>query len=122
MWDSLKIGGYTWHPFQGEITVEPESIRVAVENSRLCGISSPGFLRVKQGGIEVAFRLKAEKSDLNRCMTCLTQRRVIAEGTFDLDGKIEGKATGTISLKGWRGRLHFRLPTGMSDRIRHWQG
>ena len=91
MWDSLKIGGYTWHPFQGEITVDPDSIRVAVENSRLCGIDSPGVLRFNRDGIELAFRLKAEKGDLNQCMTCLTQKRVIAEGTFDLDGKIEGK-------------------------------
>ncbi len=91
MWDSLKIGGYTWQPFQGEITVDPDGVRVAVENARLCGISSPGSLRVKRDGIEISFRLKAEKSDLNRCITCLTKKRVIADGTFDLDGKIQGK-------------------------------
>ncbi|MCP4578655.1 MAG: AsmA-like C-terminal region-containing protein [Deltaproteobacteria bacterium] len=91
MWDSLKIGGYTWHPFQGEITVDPDGIRVAVENSRLCGIDSPGVLRFNQDGIELAFGLKAEKGNLNQTMTCLTKKRVIAEGTFDLDGKIEGK-------------------------------
>ena len=91
MWDSLKIGGYTWHPFQGEITVDTDSIRVAVENSRLCGIDSPGVLRFNRDGIELAFGLKAEKGNLNQTMTCLTQKRVVAEGTFDLDGKIEGK-------------------------------
>lgn len=91
MWDSLKIGGYTWHPFQGKITMDPDSIRIAVENSKLCGIDSPGVLRFNQDGIALAFGLKAEKGDLNQTMTCLTQKRVVAEGTFDLDGKIEGK-------------------------------
>ncbi len=91
MWDSLKIGGYTWQPFQGEITVDPEGIRVTVENAKLCGISSPGVLRVKKDGIGLNFRLKAEKYDLNRSITCLTHKRVSAEGTFDLQGKIKGE-------------------------------
>jgi hypothetical protein len=91
MWDSLKIGGYTWQPFQGEIIVGPEGIRVTVENARLCGISSPGVLRIKKDGIGLNFRLKAEKRDLNQSITCLTHKRVSAEGTFDLEGKIKGE-------------------------------
>lgn len=93
MWDSLKVGGFTWHPFQGEISINPESIRITVENAALCGISSPGYLRLKQGNIDLDFRLKAEKAALNQSITCLTQKRIDAEGTFDLEAKItaEGK-------------------------------
>ena len=90
MWDSLKIGGYTWRPFQGKITVDTDSIQVSVENAKLCGIDSPGHLRIKRDGLEVAFGLKAEKGSLNQTMTCLTREQVDAEGTFDIAGNMEG--------------------------------
>ena len=91
MWDSLKLAGFIWQPFQGEVTIAPESIRVAVENARLCGIDSPGFLRIKPDGIEIDFQLSAEKRNLNQCITCLTHERVVAEGIFDLKGSIKGE-------------------------------
>ena len=62
MWDSAKIGGYTWRPFQGEINIGPEGVRVAVENAVVCGVSTPGTLRITPGGIRLDFGLKAEKT------------------------------------------------------------
>jgi len=112
MWDSLKIGGYTWQPFQGEITVDPDGVRVSVENARLCGISSPGFLRVHRDGLALAFRLKAEKGNLNQCITCLTQKRVIVEGTFDLDGKIQGKGNWDTLFHNLEGPILFSAADG----------
>jgi AsmA-like protein len=112
MWDSLKIGGYTWHPFQGEITVDPDSIRIEVENSRLCGIDSPGVLRFNRDGIALAFDLKAKKGNLNQTMTCLTKKRVIAEGTFDLTGKIEGKGNWNNLLEKLEGPFAFSATDG----------
>ncbi len=112
MWDSLKIGGYTWQPFQGEITVDPEGIRVAVENAGLCGISSPGVLRVKKDGIGLNFRLKAEKRDLNQCISCLTHEQVSAEGTFDLDGKIKGEGNWDNLFERLEGPIVFASTDG----------
>ncbi|EFK10114.1 conserved hypothetical protein [delta proteobacterium NaphS2] len=91
MWDSLSVGGFTWHPFQGEVSIMPESIRISVENAALCGISSPGYLWLKQNDIDLDFRLKAEKEGLNQSITCLTERRIDAEGTFDLEAKITAR-------------------------------
>ncbi len=112
MWDSLKIGGYTWQPFQGEITMDSEGIRVTVENSRLCGISSPGVLHVKKDGIGLNFRLKAEKRDLNQCITCLTHKRVNAEGTFDLEGKIKGEGNWSNLFEKLEGPIVFSSADG----------
>ena len=112
MWDSLTIGGYTWQPFQGEITVDPEGIRVTVENARLCGISSPGVLRVKKDGIELNFRLKAEKYDLNQCITCLTHKWVSVEGTFDLEGKIKGEGNWNNLFEKLEGPIVFSSTDG----------
>ncbi len=112
MWDSMKIGGYTWQPFQGEIAVDPDGIRVSVENAQLCGISNPGVLRITPGGIQVDFQLKAEKRNLNQCITCLSHKRVIAEGTFDLEGKIQGKGTWKNLLEKLKGPLVFTTVDG----------
>ncbi|MBW2709863.1 MAG: AsmA-like C-terminal domain-containing protein, partial [Deltaproteobacteria bacterium] len=112
MWDSLKIGGYTWQPFQGKITVDPEGIRVAVENAMLCGIASPGILHVKEDGVEIDFRLKAEKRDLNQCITCLTQKRVSAEGTFDLEGVIKGEGNWDNLFERLEGPIVFASADG----------
>jgi len=112
MWESLKLAGFTWRPFQGEITIEPESIRVAVENARLCGIDSPGFLRIKPGGVELDFQLNAEKCNLNQCISCLTHERVIAEGTFDLTGKINGKGNWDNLFEKLEGPILFDSANG----------
>ena len=112
MWDSLKIGGFTWHPFQGEITVAPDNIRVAIENSRLCGIDSPGILQLNHDGIALALGLKARKGLLNQTITCLTKKRVIAEGTFDLDGKIEGKGNWSNLLEKLEGPILYCSTNG----------
>ncbi len=112
MWDSLKIGGYTWQPFQGEIAVDREGVRVSVENAQLCGISTPGVLRITPGGIQVDFRLKAEKRDLNQCIACLSHQRVIAEGIFDLEGKIQGEGTWENLLEKLKGPLVFTTVNG----------
>ena len=112
MWDSLKIGGYTWRPFQGEITLERESIRVAVENAGFCGISSPGVLHVRKDGIRLDFRLKAEKRDLNHCITCLTHKRVLAEGMFDLKGRIKGEGNWNNLLEKLEGPFVFSSADG----------
>ena len=114
MWDSLKVGGLTWHPFQGEISINPEDIRISVENAALCGISSPGYLKLNKDNIDLNFRLKAEKAALRQTITCLTQKRVDAEGTFDLEAKITakgkwdnlpGKLEGPILFSGTDGRI-----------------
>ncbi|MCF8129784.1 MAG: AsmA-like C-terminal domain-containing protein [Deltaproteobacteria bacterium] len=112
MWDSLKLGGFTWRPFQGEVTIEPESIRVAVENARLCGIDSPGFLRIKPGGVELDFQLSADKRNLNHCISCLTHERVSAEGTFDLTGKINGKGNWDNLFEKLEGPILFDSANG----------
>ena len=112
MWDSLKIGGYTWQPFQGEISVDPEGIRVSVENASLCGISSPGLLRIKQDGIELNFRLKAERCDLNQSITCLTQKRVRAEGTFNLTGNFKGEGNWKNLFQRLEGPILFASTSG----------
>ncbi len=112
MWDSLKIGGYTWHPFQGEITVAPEEVRVSVENAQLCGISNPGVLRITPDGIQMDFQLRAEKRNLNQCITCLSHERVIAEGTFDLEGQIQGNGTWENLLENLKGPLVFTTVNG----------
>ncbi len=91
MWDSLKIDRFVWQPFQGEIRLGPREIRVAVENANLCGISAPGVVRIKRDNVDLRFRLRAEKADLNKSITCLTKERVSAEGKFDLKAKITGK-------------------------------
>ena len=112
MWESLKLGGFTWRPFQGEITLAPESIRIAVENARLCGISSPGILMVKRNGTKLHFQLEAEKSDLNRSITCLTHERVSAEGAFDLKGKISGEGDWDSLFESVEGPLLFSSTHG----------
>jgi len=112
MWNSLKIGGYTWQPFQGEITVKPESIRVQVENARFCGISSPGVLHVNKDGVGLDFRLEAEKYDLSHCMTCLTHKRIRAEGTFDLKGRIKGEGNWNNLFEKLEGPIVFSSTEG----------
>ena len=112
MWDGLKLAGFIWQPFQGEVTIEPESIRVAVENARLCGIDSPGLLRIKPDGIELDFQLGAEKRNLNKCITCLTHERVIAEGTFDLKGSIKGKGKWNNLFEKLEGPILFASADG----------
>ena len=112
MWDSLKLGGFTWHPFQGEITLTPESIRVAVEDARLCSIFCPGTLWIRRDKTKLNFQLKAEKSDLNRSIACLTHKRVSAEGTFDLAGNISGEGDWENLFESVEGPLLFSSTNG----------
>ncbi len=61
--NSFIYNKYTWLPFQADIAVHRNDVDITVNRTILCGISSPGRVNVRPGGLSFDFRFTADKGD-----------------------------------------------------------
>jgi len=110
--ERFKYDQLTWNPFHADISFSDKGVDVAVSEANLCGISTPGTLRISPEGLRLDFKPASNDQDLAPTLTCLGDKKGLVTGKFDLKGALmsRGKAEGL--LKSLRGDVEFLANNG----------
>ena len=100
---SLLYDRIAWMPFDAEVMFDPQGVEVVVREANLCGISTPGSVKITNQNFSLDLRPFSESQELQSAFRCLYDEEMRVKGDFDLKGRIiaQGKPEDLIrSLKG----------------------
>jgi len=114
--DRLRIGEFTWSPLHADISLNKDTADVTVKKAVLCGISTPGTLKVSPSNVEFDLEAVAKDQELDLVQTCLVGENFKADGTYNLKGRFQGRGKAEDLLKTATGQVEF---TAADGRIYH---
>jgi len=101
--ESLLYDRFVWKPFYADIVFDPQGAEVVIKEANLCGISTPGSVKIADQDISLDFRPSSKSQGLESTFICLLDQEMKVKGDFDLSGRIvsQGKPKDLVrSLKG----------------------
>ena len=69
-----------WEPLHAEIKMKGDSVGMDFSDTRICGIETPGTIKIAPDGISMNFALLAKDLPINPTSRCLTNEEI--EGTY----------------------------------------
>jgi hypothetical protein len=117
--DYFNYDRFTWFPFNADITFDPDEINITIIQAELCGISTPGSLKITPKDVSLDFQPVANKRGLQTTAGCLRGEEVQITGEFDLGGNIRAQArpekmleslNGNFEIQTGKGRVHHHVP------------
>jgi hypothetical protein len=109
---NLTYGEFVWQPFHADITFKNKTITVSVTDARLCGISTPGILKISSQEISADFKPVARNLELHPSIYCLLDKSVKVDGNFELDGSITAQGSGDTLIQSLGGSFNFGATKG----------
>jgi hypothetical protein len=106
----------TWAPVRANIRIGQDTIEVTVRDAVLCGIATPGTLRLSSDSVRFDLKLRAEDQALESALSCVAGERLKADGTYRLRGQIQGRGNAQNLLNNASGNLEL---TAKDGRIYH---
>ena len=110
--DHFTYDGYTWRPMHADISFNKTDTRIVVKKADLCGIQFPGIVKVSADEFEFYFNPVAENQNLEPSIACLSAKKNLADGSFNLEGELLSKARPSDFLKSMTGNLEFEAEQG----------
>ncbi|NSW86060.1 MAG: AsmA-like C-terminal domain-containing protein [Syntrophobacteraceae bacterium] len=111
----FTAGTYTWSPARAEVHLLEDSVDIHVLDARLCGIPTPGFVRVSGDSVRLDIRPNAVDEDLAHHLACFWDKKDLMDGTFDLKGElaspdarggVTSSLNGEVEFRGYKGRIY----------------
>ncbi len=109
---NLTYGGLVWQPFLADITLGNKTITVSVTDAKLCGIATPGILKISPQEISADFKPVARNLELQPSIYCLLDKSVKVDGNFELDGSITAQGSGDTLIQSLSGSFNFNATKG----------
>jgi hypothetical protein len=110
--DYFTYGSFTWSPFHADISFSDDGINVSVTEANLCGISTPGIMKVSPEGFLLDVKPVSKNQELNPTLACLWDKKGLMSGNFDLGGNFRGRGKYGELARSLRGDLEFLADDG----------
>ena len=110
--DSFIWESYTVHPLEADITFKPDAVVVAVSKAEICGISFRGLLNLSDQTLDIYLVPTVANYKLDSTLACLTAKKDLATGTYNLSGEILAKAKPEAVTRSITGKLAFSAEKG----------
>jgi len=106
-WDS-----YTVSPLEAEVTFKADKVVVAVTTADICGIALRGLVNLADQTLDLYFVPTAADYELVSTLSCLTAKKDLATGNYNLNGEILAKAKPEAIARSLTGKLAFSAEKG----------
>jgi len=110
--EHLTYKGFTWNPFEADITFNERSADVALKNARLCTMSTPGTLKISPGEISVHVKPSVREQKLKSLISCLLDKAANVEGNFNLDGELTAQGQNEQLIQSIEGHIELDATEG----------
>jgi hypothetical protein len=108
----LNFDKFTWQPLHADISLKSDTVDITLKKAALCGISTPGTLKVSPSTIEFDIETVAKDQKLSPARECLVGGTFEADGTFNMKGRFQGRGQAEDLLKITTGQVEFRAQDG----------
>ncbi|KPK36076.1 MAG: hypothetical protein AMK70_03645 [Nitrospira bacterium SG8_35_1] len=110
--DSLLYNGYTWRPFESQITFANSFLGFEVLQAELCHLSTPGKLSFHEGKIYLDFKMEANGQELKDVLVCLEGGEQQMTGNLNLKANITGYGSPDTLVNSLQGDLLYSAKEG----------
>jgi hypothetical protein len=84
----VQFDRFQWSGVNADLLVEPEGVRIDIEEGSLCGINTAGHLLLGTDFLQIDFKPHAEGCRLESTLSCLVGLKDLIQGDFKLNGEI----------------------------------
>lgn len=105
--ETFKYETFTWTPLHADISFAHNVIDVAVTEANLCGISTPGVLKISPRELLVDFKPLSKDQELAPTIACLEGKKGRVTGIFDFNGEVIGRGKSEELARSLNGDLEF---------------
>ncbi len=116
--DKFSYENLTWEPLHAKISLAGDSAEAAFFETRLCGVETPGKLKIAPESLWIDLDLLADNLPITPTARCVTREEI--DGTFTLKGSISGHGKFGEIMKGMNGSLTFHARDGKINRSSLW--
>lgn len=115
---SISYGQLSAGPVRADIVLGGNSVRAAVSEATLCGISLPGTVTFTPAEIALDLSPAAERQGVASSLACLGSKNSIT-GVFAVNGRLATRGTAKTLLQSLQGYLELTVNDGLiySDRV-----
>jgi len=106
IYDKLTVS-----PLHADIIFSPDIATIAVTKALVCGIPTPGRIKISHNTIQVDLKPFVRGQELKPTLACLSDKRVIT-GRFDLDGTLSAEGKSDQLLQSLQGKINFSAKDG----------
>ena len=104
---------FTWRPFHADISFHDDGVEVRVTEANLCGISTPGVVKVTSQDLSLDFKPVSKSQELNPTLNCLLSEQVRVTGNFDFKGEVMARAKPEELARSLRGNFEIVATDGV---------
>lgn len=83
-----------WAPAKADVLLNRGAVAIRLTRATICGISTPGKIRVGPEGTDIALDISARGKDLQSTLACFFSKKRLVSGSYELSGHIEAKGPG----------------------------
>ncbi|MFH2218822.1 MAG: AsmA-like C-terminal domain-containing protein [Pseudomonadota bacterium] len=105
--DYLTYDRFTWRPLHATLTFDGKGMGVDLTEAMICGVSTPGSLRLTPEQIQLDFKPMARNQEVESVLPCLWTKESVASGRFDFDGVLTAKGEQAHLERILRGNFQF---------------
>jgi len=110
--EKLIYEGLAWSPFYGDITINDDTATVSVTEADICGIATPGNLKISPQKLSFEIKPVVRNQRLQSTIYCLTDKSVKVDGNFDFEGSITAQGAHESLLESLNGDFVFSTGKG----------
>jgi hypothetical protein len=110
--DYFTYRSFTWNPFHADVSFSDDEVSVSVTEANLCGISTPGIIKVSTEGSLLDVKPVSKNQELNPTLACLWDKKGLMSGNFDLWGNLRGRGKYEELVRSLRGDGEFLANDG----------
>ena len=103
---------YSIQPLKTTVTFKPQLVDIAVDKAALCGLSFRGRVAVSENTVAIHFLPAAVDQKLGFTLSCISGKKNLATGIYDLSGVLTAKARPDAMLHAMDGRAVFSAKQG----------
>jgi len=108
----LKTTTLTIQPLHADINFQGNSADITLKETDLCSVPFSGTIAISHQSVAFNLRSEVKAQQLNATLNCFLDRHFKADGTFDMEGSLEGHgATGDL-LKTSSGQVKISISNG----------
>jgi hypothetical protein len=109
---SLLYDRFAWSPFDAEVMLNPHGVEVVVREANLCGISTPGSVKIANQNFSLDLRPFSKSEGMQSTFNCLFDQEMRVKGDFDLKGRIVGQGKPEDLIPSLKGNVELQSRDG----------
>ena len=110
--ERLNIGKFSWKPLHADISLKGETANIRLKKAVICGVSTPGTLKVSPANIEFDLEAIANNHELSHSGRCFLNRDFKADGRYNLKARFHGSGKAEELLKKATGEMQVTAVDG----------